>query len=189
MVLYTAGLFGLSYATEYWQIFLAQGVACGLASGIAFLPAASSVSHWFKIRRATALGFLATGSSVGGAAPSHADLFVAPVGFLTLGLLIIANLTIKSRLPPRKVEKIFDFHPLKEFGFLLFVLGETVIMWLADKYGPLAVLTPNCILSGVLIFLFLPMCKSTAGTIVFCCLFGFASGAFPNKRKSDGPGE
>ncbi|GAA5860140.1 hypothetical protein JCM1840_002787 [Sporobolomyces johnsonii] len=231
MVLYTAGLFGLSYATEYWQIFLAQGVACGFASGIAFLPAASSVSHWFKIRRATALGFLATGSSVGGIVyPIMLNhLFtrigfgwtVRAVGFLTLGLLIIANLTIKSRLPPRKVEKIFDFHPLKELGFLLFVLGETVIMWgmyspyfyvqdyaiahgvstnlalytlsilnaasvfgriipnwLADKYGPLAVLTPNCILSGVLIFLFLPMCKSTAGTIVFCCLFGFASGAY-----------
>jgi len=50
------------------------------------------------------------------------------VGFLTLGLLIVANLTINSRLPPRKIEKIFDFRPLKELGFLLFVLGETVIM-------------------------------------------------------------
>lgn len=64
---YAAGMFGLANATQYWQIFLAQGLSCGLAAGIAFLPAASSVSHWFKRRRATALGFLATGSSIGGA--------------------------------------------------------------------------------------------------------------------------
>lgn len=63
---YAAGMFGLANATQYWQIFLAQGLSCGLAAGIAFLPAASSVSHWFKRRRATALGFLATGSSIGG---------------------------------------------------------------------------------------------------------------------------
>ncbi|GAA5853637.1 hypothetical protein JCM5353_004829 [Sporobolomyces roseus] len=230
-VLYTAGLFGLSYATEYWQIFLAQGLACGLASGIAFLPAASSVSHWFKYRRATALGVLATGSSIGGVVyPIMLNrLFtqigfawtVRAVGFLTLGLLIVANLTINSRLPPRKIEKIFDFRPLKELGFLLFVLGETVIMWgmyspyfyiqdyaiengvsrnlafyalsilnaasvfgriipnwLADTYGPLTILIPNCVLSGILIFLFLPMCRSAAGVVVFSILFGFASGAY-----------
>lgn len=29
-LLYTAGLFGLSYAGNYTQIFLAQGVACGV---------------------------------------------------------------------------------------------------------------------------------------------------------------
>ena len=65
-LLYAAGLFGLSFATQYWQIFLAQGVACGVACGIVFLPAVSCISHFFKKRRATALGFLATGSSLGG---------------------------------------------------------------------------------------------------------------------------
>ncbi|GAA5934502.1 MCT family MFS transporter [Sporobolomyces koalae] len=230
-LLYAAGLFGLSCATEYWQIFLAQGIACGLASGIAFLPAASSVSHWFKHRRATALGVLATGSSVGGVVyPIMLNrLFtrigfawtVRAAGFLTLGLLAIANLTVNSRLPPRKIEKIFDFRPLKETGFLLFVLGETIIMWgiyspyfyvqdyaiehgvspnlafyalsilnaasvlgriipnwLADTYGPLTILIPNCALSGILIFLFLPMCRTEAGVVVFSVLFGIASGAY-----------
>ncbi|GAA5842506.1 hypothetical protein JCM3766R1_002613 [Sporobolomyces carnicolor] len=230
-ILYTAGLFGLSYATEYWQIFLAQGLACGVASGIAFLPAASSVSHWFKHRRATALGVLATGSSIGGVVyPIMLNrLFirlgfawtVRAVGFLNLALLIVANLTINSRLPPRKIEKIFDFRPLREKGFLLFVLGETIIMWgmyspyfyiqdyaiehgvsrnlafyalailnaasvfgriipnwLADAYGPLTILIPNCVLSGILIFLFLPMCRTAAGVIVFSILFGIGSGAY-----------
>lgn len=59
-------MFGLSGASQYYQVFLAQGLTCGLAAGVAFIPAASSVSHWFKRRRATALGILATGSSFGG---------------------------------------------------------------------------------------------------------------------------
>lgn len=83
LLIYTAGLFGLSYSTSYAEIFLAQGVACGvslllfaghslfkgsdpplrcqLASGILFLPACSAVSHFFKKKRSLALGFLATG--------------------------------------------------------------------------------------------------------------------------------
>jgi len=31
LLIYTAGLFGLSYATSYAEIFLAQGVACGVS--------------------------------------------------------------------------------------------------------------------------------------------------------------
>lgn len=30
LLVYTAGLFGLSYASQYWQVFLAQGLACGV---------------------------------------------------------------------------------------------------------------------------------------------------------------
>lgn len=53
-----------------------------LASGIAFLPAASSVSHWFKYRRATALGVLATGSSIGGVVyPIMLNRLFTQIGF------------------------------------------------------------------------------------------------------------
>ncbi|GAA6030283.1 hypothetical protein JCM8097_009027 [Rhodosporidiobolus ruineniae] len=234
LCLYTACLFGLSYATEYYQILLAQGLGCGLAAGIAFVPAASSVSHWFKKRRATALGILATGSSVGGMVlPALLNNLFDSTGFgwavrasafMIIGLVGIALLTINSRLPPRplpKVHQIFDFSPLKETGFLLFVIGETIIMWglyfsyfyiqdyaraygvsknltdyaltilnaasifgriipnwLADTYGPLTILTPNCIISGILCFCFIPACKSAGGLIAFCILFGFSSGAY-----------
>ncbi|GAA6048322.1 hypothetical protein JCM3770_000948 [Rhodotorula araucariae] len=228
---WAAGMFGFAEASQYYQIFLGQGVACGLAAGCAFTPAASSVSHWFKRRRATALGILATGSSVGGIVyPIMLNHLFPRVGFawavraaafLTVGMVLIGLLTINSRLPPRKVDKIFDFSPLREPGFLLIVLGETIIMFglytpyfyiqdyalahgvspnlalyalsilnassilgriipnmLADTYGPIFILTPQCFISGVLIFLFLPMCKSTAGLVVFTILFGFSSGAY-----------
>jgi Tfp pilus assembly ATPase PilU len=55
-------------------------------------------------------------------------LYTFTVAFLTVGLVIIATLTINSRLPPRKVERIFDFRPLREKGFLLVTIGEAIIM-------------------------------------------------------------
>lgn len=38
LLVYTAGLFGLSYATQYWQVFLAQGLACGVRFVASRLP-------------------------------------------------------------------------------------------------------------------------------------------------------
>ncbi|BGP17967.1 hypothetical protein JCM10213_003974 [Rhodosporidiobolus nylandii] len=234
LCIYTAGLFGLSEASQYYQVLLGQGLACGLAAGLAFVPSASSVSHWFKKRRATALGILATGSSVGGMVyPAMLNHLFPQVGFgwavraaafITIGLVGIALVFVNSRLPPRpfpKASQILDFSPLRERTFLLFVIGETIIMlglytpyffiqdyansqgvassltayaltilnaasifgriipnWLADTYGPLTILTPNCFISGILIFVFLPACKSAGGLIAFCILFGFASGAY-----------
>ncbi|KAM0747067.1 MFS general substrate transporter [Meredithblackwellia eburnea MCA 4105] len=232
-IIYAASLVGLSFATTYTQIFLAQGVGAGVACGILFLPAASSVSHHFLKRRATALGIFATGSSIGGVVYPILEnkLFtggkvsfgwiVRAVAFLTIGLLIIACLTITTRLPPRKGGAIIDFKHFKDPAFTFYIVGAFLIIWglytpmfylqsyavkngvdqnsafyalsilnaaslfgrlipnyLADKYGPLTILTPNCILSGILIFLWLPMGKSEAGVIIFAILFGFTSGAY-----------
>jgi MFS transporter, MCT family, solute carrier family 16 (monocarboxylic acid transporters), member 10 len=68
----------------YWQLLLCQGVAIGvrpcrppnsflsdilphqLSCGCIFGPTLSCVSQWFGSRRATALGMVAVGSSIGG---------------------------------------------------------------------------------------------------------------------------
>ncbi|KAL8281336.1 hypothetical protein RQP46_006370 [Phenoliferia psychrophenolica] len=75
------------------------------------------------------------------------------------------------------VEKSIAFYSLSILsGASLF--GRLIPNWLADSYGPLTILAPNCLLSGVFIFLWLPMGKSEAGLIVFAILFGFLSGCF-----------
>ena len=66
---------------------------------------------------------------------------------------------------------------LNRSSLVLLTLFFEILQWLADTYGPLTILIPNCILSGILIFLFLPMCRTAAGVVVFSILFGFASGA------------
>ncbi|GAA5842507.1 hypothetical protein JCM3766R1_002614 [Sporobolomyces carnicolor] len=231
LLIYTAGLFGLSYSTSYAEIFLAQGVACGLASGILFLPACSAVSHFFKKKRSLALGFLATGSSLGGVMfPSMLNKLIYSIGFewairvagfIVVGLLIFATLVIDARLPPRKSGRILDFGVFKDVPFTVYtfgaatvwlglylpifyneqyagfhgvdkdiafyslsilnaasLFGRTIPNYFADSYGALTVLAPSCAVSGILIFAWIGLLKSKAGTIVFCLLFGFFQGSF-----------
>ncbi|GAA5856025.1 hypothetical protein JCM8547_002945 [Rhodosporidiobolus lusitaniae] len=148
LLCYTAGLFGLSYASTYWQVFLSQGLACGVASGLTFLPACSAVSQHFKKKRMLALGFLATGSSLGGVMyPSMINkLLHTPsigfgwtfriVGFINLALLIFACLTIKARLPPRPKGRFVDFSIYrKDPLFSLYIVGAAFV-WLG-LYTPL----------------------------------------------------
>ncbi|GAA5879950.1 hypothetical protein JCM3774_005688 [Rhodotorula dairenensis] len=237
LLVYTAGLFGLSYATAYWQVFLSQGLACGLASGLTFLPACSAVSHYFKKRRMLALGILATGSSMGGVLyPSLVNKLIytigygwaiRTVGFINVALLAFACLVIDSRLPPRPIGKVSSFLDFRVFagkanrGYTLYVVGAAVV-WLglytpifyseqyalfhhvsdniafyslamlnaasvfgrtvpnyfADMYGPLNLLIPATVVSGILIFCWIPAMMTGAGVVVWSVLFGAFQGAF-----------
>jgi MFS family permease len=60
-----------SLAHTYWQTFLAQGIAIGIAIGLVFLPALSVVSQYFLKRRSIATGIVTTGSSIGGGCPNQ----------------------------------------------------------------------------------------------------------------------
>jgi len=57
------------------------------------------------------------------------------------------------------------------------LFGRIIPNWLADRYGPFTILIPNCVASGVLVFAWLGMCKTTIGTIFFSILYGLSSGA------------
>lgn len=99
-----------------------------------FYPAFSAVVTWFYKKRALAVGIAASGSSLGGVIfPIMVQRLVVEVGFgwtmricafLILGLLIVANLTIRSRIPPQpKPVKLVDFvKPLKEVSQASFSL-------------------------------------------------------------------
>ncbi|KNG80952.1 hypothetical protein ANOM_011109 [Aspergillus nomiae NRRL 13137] len=50
----TLGLMMLSLSTEYYQIFLSQGIYSGLGSGLIYVPALSLVSTFFTTRRGLA---------------------------------------------------------------------------------------------------------------------------------------
>lgn len=64
-VLILIGLFTLSLSTQYYQIFLSQGLAVGLGSGLLYIPALAQVSGSFKERRALALGIVTCGIGLG----------------------------------------------------------------------------------------------------------------------------
>lgn len=125
------GLMMASLSTEYYQLLLSQGVCSALGASAVFYGAMSSVGTWFFKNRAAAFGIMASGSSLGGVIfPIMVQKLIPRIGFpwtmraaafTILGMLIIANLTVKSRLTPRpkRVEIMEFIRPLNEPAFAL----------------------------------------------------------------------
>ena len=59
------GLMMTSLSTEYYQVFLAHGVAVGIGCACLFLPSIAIVATYFTSRRAVATGITASGGSIG----------------------------------------------------------------------------------------------------------------------------
>ncbi|KAG2109860.1 major facilitator superfamily domain-containing protein [Suillus discolor] len=105
-------MLSLTKPDGYYQIFLSQGIGHGIAIGLTNVPSIAIVSHHFQRRRAVAMGIVVAGSSLG--AILHPimlnNLINGRLGFangvrasatLNGGLLFIANLLMRTRLPPR----------------------------------------------------------------------------------------
>lgn len=137
----------LSLCTTYYQIFLAQGVGLGISFGLLFNLAVSVPTHWFKRRRATALGVQAAGSSVGGVVFPIVIRELLPVigygwtmraiGFGCLVFLGGSYFLMKTRLPPvqdirnggwRSVKWV-DASAFRQWSYTLFVLGCTLCLF------------------------------------------------------------
>ena len=115
-----------SLSKELYQFILAQGIVSSLGSAAVFNAALASTMSWFFRHRAMAVGMVAAGSSFGGVVlPIMLSKLIDRVGFgwavravsfLFLGLMSIACLTIKSRLPPRPTKFVLReyFDSLRE---------------------------------------------------------------------------
>ncbi|KAG4444017.1 hypothetical protein IFR05_000477 [Cadophora sp. M221] len=127
-----------SISTEYYQIIVSQGVCSAIGVALVFQPAISAVSGWFDQNRGLAFGILSTGSSIGGVIfPIMVTLLLDSVSygwtmricaFTILGLLVIANLTVKSRFPPNPqvVTRKQLAAPFHEPAFILTMIGLAI---------------------------------------------------------------
>jgi len=125
-----------SISKQYYQFILSQGLCSALGTSMIFYPSMSAVMTWFFERRALALGITASGSSIGGVIfPIMVERLIPQVGFgwtmricafMILGLMVVANLTIVSRIPPRpRPVRPKDFVvPFKESSFALLAFGS-----------------------------------------------------------------
>lgn len=125
------GLMMTSLSSEYYQFFLAQSVVSAVGASAIFYCSMSSIGTWFYKYRATAYGIMASGSSLGGVVlPIMVTKLVPQIGFAWtmrtvaftfFGMLVISNLTIKSRLKPQpKPLVMMEF--VRPFGDATFVL-------------------------------------------------------------------
>jgi len=141
------GLIALSFAREYYSIFLAQSICFGIGAAGTFMPGLVTAGQYFKARRALALGVVASGSSLGGVIfPIFLAQLFAKVGFgatlrwtaLLIGVLLaIANCFIIPVNKPKgwsAKRSLFRPDVFKQLEFLLYVTGCFFFFW--GLFGP-----------------------------------------------------
>ncbi|KAL1733436.1 major facilitator superfamily domain-containing protein [Schizophyllum commune] len=138
-LLTTLSILMTSLSAEFYQFLLSQGVLFGLGAGLLFYPAMTSVSSCFTTYRATALGIVATGSSVGGVIfPIMLERLFSRIGFAwtlrVVGLFnaagcLLAWLLISSRTMAKKevTRPLFDHTIFKDYKYVLLVAGSCLV--------------------------------------------------------------
>ncbi|KAF2097509.1 MFS general substrate transporter [Rhizodiscina lignyota] len=135
------GLFTLSLSSQYYQIFLSQGVCIGIGGGLLYIPSLALISGSFKRRRAIASGIVTCGIGIGGVIYTAAFQSLLPrVGFawtvrvLAFMALVVFGLSIPALListsgqkRSQTTRKIFDVNALKDGPFLVYSLASFFI--------------------------------------------------------------
>lgn len=147
--LHVFGLMMLSLGSQYYQFFLAQSVCSAMGACAIFYASMNAVSTWFLKKRATAIGIMISGSSVGGVVLPILVVKVIPhagfgwavraIGFIVLGLCLVEIATLKSRLNhvPKRFSVLEFVRPLSELPFALLVCASFFTflgIWLPFNY-------------------------------------------------------
>jgi MFS family permease len=125
--------------TQYWQLFLAQGVCKGLGDGLVFCPTVSLVATYFSTRRSLAMALVASGGATGGIIfpliaqqmlpKSGFGWTVRTMAFVILFNAIVALLIARVRLPPQKTGPIVELSAFREPPYTLFCIGMFFNLW------------------------------------------------------------
>lgn len=140
LVLQLGGVFGTSFATKYWQLFLAQGLCQGLGNGLVFCPAVALVSTYFPPRRrAFAVSLVACGGATGGmvfTAIAQTLLYrigfpwtLRVMGFVMLAISILVLPFSKPRFQPQSPKAWLDLNAFHEAPYLIFCVGMFLAFW------------------------------------------------------------
>lgn len=153
----TVSMFCLGECTTYWHFLLDFGFLAGLGTSLLFTPCFAVVGHYFKEKRGSATGIAATGGAMGGIVfPLTLQKLIPELGFAwscrILGFILIllctiANILLRSRLPPAKdAEAKPDFRIFKQRTFSVTVLAVFLIEW--ALFIPLTYITSYAIQKG-----------------------------------------
>ena len=132
-------VFMTSISSQYWQVFLAQGICKGIGDGLVFCPTVALVATYFSTRRSLAMACTACGGATGGIIfPLIARQLLPSVGFgwtvRVMGFVVLFNSVIivtiaRVRLPPQKFGPLVDWSAFKEASYTLFCVGMFFNLW------------------------------------------------------------
>lgn len=149
----TLSLIGASFATQKYQIILAQGFCFGWGMGFLFVGSVGIVAQWFTTKRSVANAIAAAGSGLGGLMYSLITQRVIDKNglawaFRVLGICSFAvNLTASNLIRDRNKQtlarhKSFDVNLLRRPEFLILqgwswfsMFGYVILIFSLPAYG------------------------------------------------------
>ncbi|CDO77904.1 hypothetical protein BN946_scf184692.g2 [Trametes cinnabarina] len=125
-----------------YQVLLSQGVLFGIGIALLFSPSIAVLGHWFRRRRALAIGLTTGSSAVGGVVfPIILEQLIPRVGFgwavriiafILLVCLSVACLTIRTRLPLSRnlsLRTAIDLSGFKDPRYTLATVGSFLLFY------------------------------------------------------------
>ena len=83
-LLIVLGLFMTSLSTQYYQLFLSQGICVGLGMGILYMPGLSVPASYFKEKKSLAVAVIASGAGSGGLVyPAMVQQLLSRIGLVS----------------------------------------------------------------------------------------------------------
>lgn len=144
------GIFTSAQATQYWQLFLSQGICMGIGNGCLFCPTMAVLSTYFARKRMFAIGVAACGAATGGLVfPSMARELLPGVGFawtmraigfIQLASLVVANAVLRTRIPPRRTGALVDWAAFKELEYTFYAVGSFLVCLCPRRHGHVSLL-------------------------------------------------
>ncbi|OCB87716.1 MFS general substrate transporter [Sanghuangporus baumii] len=142
-------LIALSFTrpNQIWQQFLSQGILFGISVSFGYYPALSIVGHYFKRRRALAMGIVAAGSSVGGVClPIMFSRLFGTIGF-AWSVRVAALITLLSPKPFKGLTSIVDFGGFMDPRYYVLSIGCVLVN--LGLYSPYYYIEPFAVQYGV----------------------------------------
>ncbi|KAK4503639.1 hypothetical protein PRZ48_004554 [Zasmidium cellare] len=149
----------LGVCTAYWHFIIVFGIIGGVGTALIFTPTIAAVGHFFYAKRGTATGLAAGGGAMGGVIfPLMLQNLFPKVGwgwatriqgFVFLVLLVITNLLVRSRLPPKANANVWpDFRIFRRVDFALLTAGTYFMEW--GLFAPISYITAYGLSSGAM---------------------------------------
>lgn len=130
---YVLSLVLLAECKRYYQFMLVYGVLAGISSAFLTTTALAVVAHWFEKKRGLASGIAFVGSSLGGIMFPLVlkGIFgtlswawsIRIVALIVGVMMIVGNLCVKGRLPPRKNGGAVDLRCFQDARFSWATVG------------------------------------------------------------------
>jgi MFS family permease len=149
----SGGFVAASFAKKIWQLYLSQGLMCGIGIGSMFIPATAVLPQWFLKRRSLAQGLSSSGSGFVGLAFSlGTDAMIRKIslgwalritGILCFIFCGISTALMRDRNHIVKPPQLgFAVHLLRRYDCLLLLawaftnlLGYMVILYSLSNYA------------------------------------------------------